>query len=175
MVTPHWKRVPGSELDNKPRPAAHIYSWSGLSLGIATRKDLLSLFYTEWRQRIIKLTIIKGLMIICSLLWLERRGLSHALLERTGTKYLEIMKWGWFQLKLATKQCSLHKPHFVVFQSWNPFAFGSQNLLLIPKGYFHKRNWHHPWVSQVTVLPLPGVFALYASVLIQFNKCLLEV
>ena len=177
MVILHWKCVPGSDLNNKPRPAAYIYPWSGLSLGKATRKDLLSIFYTEWRQRIFRWTIIKELMIICSLPWLERKGLHRALLERTGTKYLKIIK------SEDGFSCS-RLPSNVVFTALILLSLNSAApFLLEAKIYF----WHPTptltretgmtpeWVRSLSVWPLPGLFALYASVLIQFNKCLLGV
>lgn len=71
-------------------------------------------------------------------------------------------------------QSSEPSPILLFFQLWSPFPISKQNLLFIPQIYFHKRNWHRLCVNQITVLPPPGVFALHALLLAQFNKCLLE-
>lgn len=76
----------------------------------------------------------------------------------------------WLLLKLDNKQCCLQNTLPVL----EILSYSKAISTFHPKIYFQKRSWHHLCVNQVTVLPLPGVFALEAFALIQFNKCLLE-
>lgn len=147
----------------------HLPMIMGYLLGTATRKDLLSLLYTHRVKAKDKLKCTYDNMFSAKI------GEKKTLLStswKNWNKILKrkIMKWGWLQLKLDSKQYSLQNPLPLCCLRLIVEALSYLKL----KIYFHKRSWHHLCVSQVTVLLLPEALALYVLVLIQSNKCLLE-